>query len=64
MIVATFKILAFLSSDVSACINTGFEDFEDAILDITAKTNLISCIVTKKLNILKSQNQLFILPNN
>ncbi len=44
-----FKILPILPSDLSASFNTGIPDFEDAVLEETARVNMINYIVTRNI---------------
>lgn len=46
LICETFKVLPLLPSDIKYCLNTDFDDFEDAVIEETAKVNLINYIVT------------------
>ena len=46
MICETFNVLPVLPSDIKASLNTEIEDFEDAIIEETAKVNMVQFIVT------------------
>ena len=49
LICETFKILPLLPSDIKYCLNTDFDDFEDAVIEEAAKVNMISHIVTNNI---------------
>ena len=46
LICETFKMLPLLPSDIRFCLKTDFYDFEDAVIEETAKVNMIDYIVT------------------
>ena len=45
----TFNILPLFPSDIKYCINSQISDYEDAILDESAKVNMIPYIVTNNI---------------
>ena len=46
MICETFNILPILPSDILASLHTKIDDFEDAVIEETAKVNMVQYIVT------------------
>ena len=46
MICETFNIIPILPSDIGASLNAEIDDFEDAVIEETAKVNMIQYIVT------------------
>ena len=63
MICETFNVLPVLPSDIKASMNTDIEDFEDAIIEETAKVNMVQYIVTHDVKHFEKSNLVIATPH-
>ena len=64
LIFETFEVLPLLPSFASYCVNSKIQDYEDAILDETAKINMIPYIVTNNLKDFENSKSAVISPKD
>ncbi len=58
------KVLPLLPSDVKYCINSKMDDYEDAIIDETAKVNMISYLVTNNIKDFNNSKSIIMTPKD
>ena len=57
-----FTVLPILPGDIKASLNTKINDFEDAIIEETAKVNMVQYIVTNDIKHFKDSNLVIVTP--
>ena len=60
----TFSVLPLISGYITYCVNSKMNDYEDAILDETAKVNMIPFIVTNNIKDFANSNTTPITPKD